>query len=64
MKKYRKFFGIAGASAILGFAVYDACKCVNVLRRPLNTQFMNKKAEYIFIPVRISLIFFEQKKNF
>jgi hypothetical protein len=51
MKRYRKLAGIAGATTVVGFLCYDAYKCIKILRKPLDTAFMTKKAEFIFIPV-------------
>lgn len=41
---------VLGASAVLGLAVYDGIKCVQLLRKPLNTNFLNRRCEYIYIP--------------
>ncbi|CRL02310.1 CLUMA_CG015381, isoform A [Clunio marinus] len=41
--------GILGASTLIGLAFYDSYRCVQRLRRPLNTNFLTKRCEYIYI---------------
>lgn len=53
MIKHRKLLGIVGASTILGIAAFDCYRCVKALRKPLSTNFMNRKSEFIFIKVRL-----------
>lgn len=55
-KKYAKLLGIIGASTVVGIAVYDFCKAYKILRKPINSNFMQKKSEYIYILVSESVI--------
>lgn len=52
MKKFRKVFGIVGTLGITALAAYDSYKCVKILRKPLSTKFLDRKIEFIYIPVR------------
>jgi hypothetical protein len=42
---------LLGVSAAVGFTAYDSYKCVKILRKPLNTGFLNKsgRCEIIYI---------------
>lgn len=51
MLSNRVKFAVSGASALaLGFVVYDSYRCVQRLRKPLNTKFLSQRCEYIYIP--------------
>lgn len=56
MPKYKRLLGIAGASTVLGIAIYDSYRCLQFLRKPLSSNFMSKKSEYIYIKVRFVVI--------
>lgn len=45
----KKCCGIIGASAALGLIVYESYKCAKILRKPLNTNFMSRRCEFIYI---------------
>lgn len=45
-----RWYGILGASAVIGISVFESYKCIKRLRRPLNIKFMNRRCEYIYIP--------------
>ena len=47
----RMKLAVAGVSAAtLGFVIYDSYRCVQRLRKPLNTNFLTRRCEYIYIP--------------
>lgn len=46
----RRLCGILGASTVLGLAIYDSYRCLGRLRKPLNTKFMTRRCEYIYVP--------------
>lgn len=37
-------------TVVLGLAVHDGYKCAQRLRKPLSTNFLNKRCEFIYIP--------------
>lgn len=49
-KHVKRWCGLLGASTVLGLAIYDGYHCVKRLRKPLNTKFMTRRCEYIYLP--------------
>lgn len=46
----RTKLAVLGASAVFGLVAYDSYRCVQRLRKPLNTNFLNRRCEFIYIP--------------
>lgn len=47
-KRVKLVAGCIG-TVVLGLAVYDGSLCVQRLRKPLSTNFLNKRCEFIYI---------------
>lgn len=49
MSKRLKFAVKGLGCAVLGCVIYDVNRCIKRLRKPLSTNFMNRRCEFIYI---------------